>query len=46
MGIDIGTTRCKAVIFNEAGQTLTAAYREYPLLMHSLNFSNQAVDRG
>jgi xylulokinase len=32
MGLDIGTTGCKAVAFDEAGAILARAYREYPLL--------------
>ena len=32
MGLDIGTTGCKAVTFNENGAILAKAYREYPLL--------------
>ncbi len=32
MGIDIGTTGCKALVFNESGRRLASAYREYPLL--------------
>lgn len=31
MGLDIGTTGTKAIIFNHAGQILAGAYREYPL---------------
>ncbi|MFB3789475.1 MAG: L-fuculokinase [bacterium] len=31
LGIDVGTTGCKAVAFNEKGQILASAYREYPL---------------
>lgn len=31
LGIDVGTTGCKAVAFNEEGEQLTSAYREYPL---------------
>ena len=31
MGLDIGTTGCKAVVFNEAGHELARSYREYPL---------------
>ena len=31
LGIDVGTTGCKAVAFNEKGQILSSAYREYPL---------------
>lgn len=30
MGLDIGTTGCRSVIFNEDGQALTQAYKEYP----------------
>ena len=32
MGLDIGTTGCKAVAFDEVGSILARAYREYPLL--------------
>ena len=32
MGIDVGTTGCKAVVFDESGKQLAVAYREYPLL--------------
>lgn len=32
LGLDIGTTGCKAGIFDEAGRLLALAYREYPLL--------------
>jgi xylulokinase len=32
LGIDIGTTGCKAAAFSEEGECLTAAYREYPTL--------------
>ena len=35
LGIDVGTTGCKAVAFNVEGKILTSAYREYPL--HSPN---------
>jgi xylulokinase len=31
LGIDVGTTGCKAVAFDEDGHILAAAYREYPL---------------
>ncbi|WP_168120123.1 FGGY-family carbohydrate kinase [Paenibacillus sp. HB172176] len=30
MGLDIGTTGCKASLFNEEGALLSAAYMEYP----------------
>lgn len=32
LGLDIGTTGCKAVAFNLDGGILAAAYREYPLV--------------
>jgi len=32
MGVDIGTSGCKAVVFDEEGRTLSAAYREYDLV--------------
>jgi len=32
MGVDIGTTGTKAVVFSEEGQILSTAYQEYPLL--------------
>ncbi len=31
LGIDVGTTGCKAVAFDEGGRLLASAYREYPL---------------
>ncbi len=30
MGLDIGTTGCRSVIFSEDGKTLAQAYKEYP----------------
>jgi len=32
LGLDIGTTGCKAVVFNVEGEVLSGAYREYPLI--------------
>ena len=32
LGLDVGTTGCKAVVFDAEGKVLSAAYREYPLL--------------
>jgi xylulokinase len=32
LGLDIGTTGCKAIAFDEDGRPLASAYREYPLL--------------
>jgi xylulokinase len=31
IGIDVGTTGCKAVVFDERGKQLAVAYREYPV---------------
>ncbi len=33
MGIDIGTSGCKAVVFDENGEQLSAAYREYDIFL-------------
>ena len=32
MGVDIGTTGCKAVVFDDSGKMVASAYREYPLM--------------
>jgi xylulokinase len=32
MGIDIGTSGCKGVVFDHQGSVLASAYREYPLV--------------
>ena len=32
MGIDVGTTGCKAVVFSHKGKILSSAYREYQYL--------------
>ena len=32
LGLDIGTTGCKAAVFDADGRSLALAYREYPLL--------------
>lgn len=32
MGLDVGTTGCKAVVFDEQGRQLSTAYREYAIL--------------
>ena len=31
LGVDLGTTGCKAVVFDDEGKILASAYREYPL---------------
>ena len=32
MGIDIGTSGCKAIVFDENGRQISAAYREYDII--------------
>lgn len=32
LGLDVGTTGCKAIVFDLEGNALSSAYREYPLL--------------
>jgi xylulokinase len=32
LGIDLGTTGCKAVLFNAVGKALSSAYREYEII--------------
>lgn len=32
MGLDVGTTGTKAVVFTDGGDIITSAYREYPLI--------------
>ena len=32
LGLDIGTSGCKALVFNECGEELAASYLEYPLI--------------
>ena len=32
MGVDIGTSGCKAVIFSDSGKQLALAYREYDII--------------
>ena len=31
-GLDVGTTVCRLIVFDEQGRILTSSYREYPLL--------------
>jgi len=39
MGVDVGTTGCKAVIFDERGKQIASAYREYPVLSPQEGFA-------
>ncbi len=31
-GLDVGTNVCRLIVFNESGEMLTSAYKEYPLI--------------
>jgi xylulokinase len=33
LGLDIGTSGCKALVFNNYGEEIASAYQEYPLIM-------------
>jgi xylulokinase len=39
IGLDIGTSGCKAVVFNEEGVELASAYREYIVLRPQINWA-------
>jgi len=32
LGLDVGTTGCKAVVFDDRGRQLSSAYREYAII--------------
>jgi len=38
LGIDIGTTGCKALVINDKSEILSSAYREYPLVSPQAGF--------
>ena len=44
LGVDVGTTGCKAIAFDMEGQTLAYAYREYPLLHPQNGWSELDTD--
>ncbi len=44
IGLDIGTTGCKAIIFDEAGCILSQASREYPILTPAPNWAEQDAE--
>ena len=35
LGLDVGTTGCKVMIFSETGEVIASAYREYNLIMQN-----------
>jgi len=44
LGIDIGTSGCKAVIFDENGQQLSMAYREYDIISNNPGWAELDTD--
>ncbi len=44
MGLDVGTTGCKAVIFNLEGRIVSSAYREYNLYHRRIEWSELNPD--
>ena len=45
IGLDIGTTSCKAIVFAEDGAILGRASREYPVLTPHPNWAEQDAER-
>ncbi|MCK4400887.1 hypothetical protein KAW08_01120 [bacterium] len=45
LGLDVGTTGCKAVVFDIDGKVLAQAYREYPLIHSQPSWSELDTDR-
>jgi len=45
LGLDIGTTGCKAVAFDERGRQLASAYREYHVISHEEGFAKLDSER-
>ena len=44
MGIDIGTSGCKAVIFDERGLQVSMAYREYMIISQNPGWAELDTD--
>jgi len=44
MGIDIGTSSCKAVVFNENGRQVSAASREYDIISKNAGWAELDTD--
>ncbi len=44
IGVDVGTTGCKAVIFSEEGVLLAAASREYPVQLPQPGWAEQDIE--
>ena len=45
IGLDIGTTGCKAALFDEEGALLASASREYPILMPHPGWAEQDAEQ-
>lgn len=45
IGLDIGTTGCKAIVFDETGGILSQAAREYPVLTPAPNWAEQDAEQ-
>jgi xylulokinase len=45
MGLDIGTTGCKAIVFDETGRVLSETSREYPVLTPAPGWAEQDAER-
>lgn len=44
MGIDIGTSGCKSVIFDENGRQVSTAYREYTIIAENVGWAELDTD--
>ena len=44
IGLDVGTTGCKAVVFDEDGSLLAAASREYPVDLPHPSWAEQDIE--
>lgn len=44
IGLDVGTTGCKAVVFDESGALLASASREYPVEMPRPTWAEQDIE--
>ena len=44
IGLDVGTTGCKAVVFSDDGALLASASREYPVLLPQPSWAEQDIE--
>lgn len=45
IGLDVGTTGCKAVLFDQDGALLASASREYPVDLPQPGWAEQDTER-